>query len=498
MKKYFILLTLIVGLLSSCSDYLDVKPKSQIDKDILFQTQDGFMEALNGVYSRAASGELYGNQLTTAFLDALAQNYSLIDTRNLEYKEAGNFNWYHQDVTNLRNSIWGELYKAIGNCNLILDHIDDKQFLFDDGYYDLIKAEALGLRGYFHLDLIRMYAPSFESSPSAFAIPYVTTFSNQITRQVTVRQALDSVIADLTAAKELLNEIDPIRYGEYRIGYPFDGEDNDELPDDGSNEESGALFLQNRRHRFNYYAVVGTLARAYLCKGDNENALKYAKEIIDSERFEWSEREALAEVEGEKRDRIAYPEIIFGWSVPARESDLRDRFERGATALHVRLDPGKAIYEVATVGGEDLRYKYWFKQSSEGSVNKLMLQKYRREVMNLHPLVAPAIRLSEIYYIASEASYETNQWAAWDFFNTIRRQRGIGVGYEVWSGSKEDLLSLLVKEARKEFYGEGQIFYMYKRLNREIPKLDGSIIEPSNAIYVIPMPDEETELGERN
>jgi hypothetical protein len=111
--------------------------------------------------------------------------------------------------------------------------------------------------------------------------------------------------------------------------------------------------------------------------------------------------------------------------------------------------------------------------------------------------MAPAIRLSEMYYIAAECVYDFSPDEAWDYFNTVRRSRGIGVTYEIPGGSYEELIENLVKDARKEFFGEGQLFYMYKRLNRAIKGIDGSTIPPSNSIFVLPMPDAEIELGQK-
>ena len=50
MKKDVILL-LLVFLTVSCNDWLDIEPKSQIDKDKLFSDETGFQNALNGIYS---------------------------------------------------------------------------------------------------------------------------------------------------------------------------------------------------------------------------------------------------------------------------------------------------------------------------------------------------------------------------------------------------------------------------------------------------------------
>jgi hypothetical protein len=500
MKKY-ILFSIVMIALSACSDYLDVKPQSQIDKDILFQTPEGFMEALNGVYSRCTQTDLYGDELTFGFLDVLAQNYSVqaLTLNKYPYSETVKFNYKDANFVAWKNKVWLGLYNAVGNCNLLIENADLQDNVLSNDEYKLVKGEALALRAYLHLDVLRMFAPAYVNGAQAPAIPYVTKFSNRVTPQITIQAALDSIITDLEAAKRYLKTVDPIIPGTYKVGYTYDSDDDgDDKPDDGSNEESGDLFLQNRRHRMNYYAVCGTLARAYLCRGILPSALDNAREVIDSKKFPWVKQDDFVEVDAEKKDRIMYPELIFAWSIPNRQNDLHDRFELGNTSLFVREDPGNAIYETAGVGGEDLRYKQWFKKTTASSVTRLDLVKYHRESnKNRHPLMAPAIRLSEMYYIAAECAYPFDQNAAWGYFNAMRLNRGIGGTYEITDGSQEQLLDELVKEARKEFYGEGQIFYMYKRLNRNMKGLDGSVIPASNDIYVLPMPDEEIEFGQR-
>lgn len=58
--------------------------------------------------------------------------------------------------------------------------------------------------------------------------------------------------------------------------------------------------------------------------------------------------------------------------------------------------------------------------------------------------------------------------------------------------TKEEYLSVLLNEARREFIGEGQSFYMYKRLG--IPLNDGlSNIDYGGKVY-FPIPDSEVVL----
>lgn len=102
-----------------------------------------------------------------------------------------------------------------------------------------------------------------------------------------------------------------------------------------------------------------------------------------------------------------------------------------------------------------------------------------------------------MYYIAAEATFDSNPAEAWGYFNTVRKNRGIGT--EITNESSgEEFKSELIKECRKEFFGEGQIFYMYKRLNRDIVGHSGVTIPADNNIFVLPLPNDEMEFGQRN
>src|SRR5690606_27519355 len=117
-----------------------------------------------------------------------------------------------------------------------------------------IKGEALALRAFVHFDMLRLFAPSFASDPSALAIPYITSVTKTVTTRSTVTATIDKIINDLTNATELLTR-DPI----------YTGQEITAQDDNG--------YLLNRPLKFNYYAVKGLLARVYLYKGDKPHAL---------------------------------------------------------------------------------------------------------------------------------------------------------------------------------------------------------------------------------
>jgi hypothetical protein len=256
------------------------------------------------------------------------------------------------------------------------------------------------------------------------------------------------------------------------------------------------LFLQNSRHRLNYYAVCGELARVYLYKNDYQNALSNANDVISANKFPWTQKDDAFNNNVEQKDRVFYNELVFGWYAPQANDNnaLVTLFSAANTAQYqptpLQLDN---IYEKSTVGAEDWRYRQWFFTATDVTPNRSYLVKYlvnSSPQVNLHPLMAPGFRLAEAYYIAAEASYDSNPTKAIEYLNTVRTHRGI-IDLLPTTLGKTAFMNELVKEARKEFYGESQIFYMYKRLNLDIVAASGQIYPASNSIYVFPIPDDE-------
>ncbi|MBO9153576.1 RagB/SusD family nutrient uptake outer membrane protein [Chitinophaga sp. GCM10012297] len=487
MKQYLITIITICTL-ASCSKWLDVTPASEVSKDALFSTEDGFKEAVNGMYGRLTKEDLFGRELTAGTLDALAQNYTVDVNDPWRYRPTMQYNYQDQYFMSRRDEIWKGLYNVVANANLILENVDAKKNLFKGVNYELVKGEALAMRAYCHFDLLRLFAGSYAVDKSGKGIPYTTSFSNKTPEMKKVEEALDLVIKDLLDAKELLRATDPIRSPGYKVGYP-EGDTTTEA-------DAPDLFLQERRHRLNYYAVCGELARAYLYKGDKDAALGNALEVIGSAKFPFTKATDFLNPDDEKKDRILYKELIFGIYAPNANQTLRDVIDNGIAALYLQPAECRSIYEVGGVGAEDYRYKQWFEERSSAAGSYLRVMKYTRDGdRNLHNLMLPAMRLSEMYYIAAECTFDKNPAEAWGYFNTVRLNRGIGVSLS--DPSRTVFMNELLKEARKEFFSEGQLFYMYKRLNANIAGPQGSVISAGNAVFVLPFPDDEIAYGNR-
>lgn len=64
---------------TSCNDWLQVDTEDSIMEGLLFENDEGYMSALNGVYSKM--NELYGSTLSMGMLDVMAQYYNIIMLR---------------------------------------------------------------------------------------------------------------------------------------------------------------------------------------------------------------------------------------------------------------------------------------------------------------------------------------------------------------------------------------------------------------------------------
>lgn len=506
MKKYIIILCISLFVLTSCSKWLDVKPMSEVEQSTLFQTETGFQEALNGVYATCNTSQSYG-ELTCGFLDYLAGNYSQNTLSGLSgstYKPFFTYDYTNSDAISKSDMIWQQLYKSIALCNAILDNIDTKKNIFSGNNYGVIKGEALALRGYLHFDLLRLYAPSYASNPDAVAIPYITEFSLKGAPRSKVSEVLTKIITDLNAAKLLLKSSDPILSTTYVVGYPTTTKDA--VNTKYTNENTGKnIFFNNRRDRLNYYAVCGTLARVSLYKQDKVTALANALEVINAkntvngvvvDKFPWSTKERITTSDPELKDRIFYTELIFGWYSPGLKTDLINKFENSNQGMYTSLAYFNNAFETGSggPGGTDMRYANLYNSLSNVSGDMMLTYKYHRDASsNMYDLRLPAIRLSEMYYIAAESAFDTDPVQAWTYFNKVRFQRGITA---TLSGNDKNLfISELVKESRKEFFAEGQLFYLFKRLNKSINTINGTNIPASNKIFVLPIPDAELQYG---
>ncbi len=470
------LVLLFACCLTSCDDFLDVKPKSQIESTELFNSEAGFKDALNGVYIRMTSSSLYGNQLKYGTVDVLAKYY--YEAGSGAYSYINNNNYENTSARTILDAIWSNAYTAISSINSLLAELNNANpTMFSTDNYNVIKGEALGLRAFIHFDLLRLYAPSMLAGANEPGIPYVTEYTYTVTPTSSVTEALDKIIADLEAAAAVLKTSDPISTGRTITTSDDDG------------------YLMNRVYRFNYYAAIATLAEAYLWKNDYSNASRCANEVIQSGKFKWTSVNNIATTEAD-RDRTYIDEQIF-----ALQMDNLDDYVIGVVygtqqynvTLRLYVNELDTMFPVGT-NATDWRRTYFFSNLWCGSANYYTSTKLWQESMTQNKIRRmPMLRLPEMYLILAECDV----MHAAPYLEEVSNHRGNNIRISVTSES--DLNDAITLEYAREFLHEGKLFYRYKRINANQMYGGWRYTKQSfnTANYVLPLPEEEQQFGNR-
>lgn len=475
MKKIIGLFLIGTLTFTSCESWLDVTPKVNVEEEDLFKNEQGFKEALTGIYIKMSETPLYGREMTYGFIDQLAQRYNNSQNASADYYEETWYTYPSVRTQNYYETFWKESYNLIANINNLLSNIEKNgQVIYSEGYRDIIEGEALGLRSFLYFDLLRMFGPIYKDNPSSPAIPYRTVFDREQARPVPANQMIDHIIEDLHQAEELL-ENDPMN-----ISFPVRPSGDSEHP-----------FLQYRFNRMNKYAVKAELARAYLWKGDKTNAGKYAREVIDATKKEGGKQFEL--ITDNSQDKLGSTELIFSLSMDSETfpDRVKNEFQLAMWNYYVIFDIDYLyeIFDVAVDGQNDMRMKpgTGFSISSNGAYTLKYQQDNFSSVLNNN---MPLIKLPEMYYIAAECTSDLSE--ACTLLNQVRGSRGLEDLPQLTNA--EDLKKNLEKEYRKEFYGEGQLWYFYKRY--AYPTFNRCpITDMTEKHYRFPLPDDEIILG---
>ena len=460
-RNIMILLVLFVGG-SSCDSFLDVQPKGEVLEGDLLKDAKGFENALYGVYAKMGTAGLYGQNLSYYALDLMAQYYT--SANNEEAEPLIQYDYKSTKVEDRFYNIWCEMYSNIAYANNVLEHLEhfspsDMQF------YNIYKGEALGLRGFMHFDLLRIFSEQITENEGADGIPYSTRFSLFAPDVLKAKDVYKRIISDLKSAEQLL--------------------DDEELYASAS---SNANFLKDQNIHFNLQAVQATLARVYLTEGVLDSALYYAQRVMQSSGLSLLD---YTEIAGDMAGKLSSKETVFGIYSKSFADPVIKILHNSQTAYSLEMRYNiQQLYQVDGTGN-DYRWSAWYTYNDVAKDWKLdkLTDSY---VLNNNEYSRPAgqirginmIRLSEMYLIAIESAPTQNEANA--LYIPYMKARNVDAS----PLQQEQLMTEIIREYRREFFGEGQMFYTYKRLGIKnmLWKTDREVGEQD---YVVPLPSTE-------
>ena len=467
-------------LFASCDSWLEVKPYDQIAEGELQKSEEGYQKMLNGIYIDLNSDALYGQTLSVEMIEVMGGAYTIGTDNSVwgNYKDLSSYQYNTEYWRNRLDQTWNKAYALILNCNKILETIDGNKNLFTDGSYYIIKGEALALRAMLHFDMLRLFGPVYSKDSDKKAIPYYTKQTNSPEPILTAQEVMEKITTDYEDALNYLAN-DPVKTEGTMMSSTEDGSSN---------------FLRYRALRLNYYAVEALMARAYLYMGNKTEAFKYATDVIktaDQNIFPFVDKNLVIGSPADP-DRIFSSEVLFALTNTSRGTIHKNFFDPSRLPNYVfRMDDSmmsNLVYGgAATTGGYQDDYRYRACWMATGS--NRYFYKYSDMVANgsIQNTMIPMVRLGEMFLIAAE-SQSGDLKAGVQYVNALRRNRGVA---NLTTLTPE----LLKYEYIRELYGEGQLFFLYKRLNSDIITSATSSKNPkaSDLIFVVPLPDTETE-----
>ncbi len=451
-------------LLSSCEDWLDVSPSEQKKKSEMFSKAEGFRNVLTGAYIRMKSNSLYGQEMVCGSIENLAQHWNYSSNTIGSYLNT--YNYRATVVEDAMAAVYNNLFKVVADVNGLLGDIDNGTLGEND--YNLIKGEALALRAFCHFDVLRLFGPMPTNPGSDRILPYVKEVINRPNQFLNYEQFTRELFNDIDEAEACLKKVDPILNNSIAtLNTPSQLTDN---------------FYGYRQMRMNYYAVCALKARVALWTGNKSQALEYARIVINATSPDGAKMFRLGTLNDcASGDKVLSSEHIFNLKV----ADISSTLGAGTTYQKTQSQLRSQLYESGTT---DIRFvnmwnyvydSYWWTY-----YNYFVKYVQSDNMPSLAKNVIPLIRLYEMYLIAMECSSVSEANSLYTEMTVARNAPALTIT------TQEQLNELLIKEYNREFYGEGQAFYAYKRMAAE--KIYFTNEQGSKDTYVVPLPVQES------
>ncbi len=477
----FTIRILLVLLLISCSDFLEVEHTQQITVEDLMQNREGVLEALNGSYTLLSS--YYSTERPYLYPEIQSGNVKFTPTptgsnagiiRIPEILEnVYNFNDKAQESD--FQSVYENYYKVINSVNQILAFIGKTQGLSDKERQQ-IESECYAIRAFSHFMLLRIYSQNYTFSANAdhLGIVYQKTPlipGEDFPARKTVKESTDLILEDIEEALALYQE---------------------------------APILANQAfYFFNKQAVLALGADVALWKNDWNLAYTYSNDIITTSNISLTTTENYIEEWYSTDDSIS--------SSPISESILNfnyridDGEDANSVARYLAYTSESSYSDYALseevydlFQGPDIRRNLVEPQTLNVLENGVMSPKtyyFTKKYKIEKPVVV--YRLSEMYLIRAEASFQLgNLNQALEDINTIKLRANSPL-LNTTSNFEEEIF----EERRRELAFESKSFYDVSRMHRPVERIDGCIsnrcnLDYPNPKYILPIPFKSLEVNQ--
>lgn len=436
----FILVSVAVMLLSSCKkSFLDLNPYTSVSSDIAITNESDMQAALGGTYGNLNSPNLYG-RTTPLFADLVADNVYISTVNSNRYLD---FFQITYTVTNTNaQGVWQSAYSTILRANNVIN-----SSLQGNENIDQLRGEALAIRGLMYFELVKFFAKPYTVDPNALGVPLILTYDPTLKpKRNSVEEVYAQIEKDLTDASNLMTQ-----------------------------DKSSGFFTK--------YAAKALLARMYQFKGDWSKALSTAEDVINNSGYSLLTLNDVQEFWQTNTDRDDKLEVLFEVVFDATNnignSSLPYFYDQSGYGDALATESLYNLYS-----NTDVRKSLFIVGSPIRGANVKVVNKFPN-TGSADKDEAKVIRMSEVYLIAAEAAYQTNNEAlARTYLNDVATERD--PNFAGYSSSGQNLLNDILLERRKELAFEGHRYWDLARNNLDVTRVNLANNYPGNVPLTLP------------
>lgn len=433
------LLSAVFILVSSCKKtFLDRRPYDSVASDIAITNVSDMQAALSGAYSNMLSANLYGRSIPL-FGDLVADNVYISTINSNRYLDFFQINYTVVDAN--AQGIWQSAYSTILRANNVIN-----SSIQGNAEIDQLRGEALAIRALMYFELVKFYAKPFTVDPNGTGVPVILEYNPALKPQRnTTAEVYTRIEQDLTQAISLMTK----------------------------NKSSGF---------FTKYAAKALLARMYEYKANWTGALTTAQDVINNSGYSLLQLNEVQSFWQNNTDRDDKKEVLFEVVFDANNNignnSLPYFFDQSGYGdalaaesfynLFSNTDVRKSLFIVGSpIRGATVKVVNKFPNSGSADKDE-----------------AKVIRMSEVYLIAAEAAYQTNnETLAKTYLNAVATRRD--PGFTGYTSTGAALLNDILLERRKELAFEGHRYWDLARYNRDVVRINLAGNYPGNVPLVL-------------
>ncbi|WP_374329164.1 RagB/SusD family nutrient uptake outer membrane protein [Soonwooa sp.] len=432
-------LTLVGTVTLSCENEMESIPNDRLTIDNFYTSEGDFRKGVDYAYDAfKVSGYYQNDQNQLIVPDILSDNL----IQNPEGRRSNNSAYVFDIFAGISSvtSVYGAGYAVASRANIVLSKLGN---LPAGSFRDNIEAEAKGIRAIAHFDIVRRFSKIPTQSADAGAsmgIAYIESFDPYIkaTRDLTVNQVYDKIIADLTFAEQKISQTATVG-------------------------------------RLTKAAIQGMLSRVYLYKGDYDNVILWGQKSLASSGSVGS----IANFKNIWNDTSS-DGVLFKILNSSVENVKTGSCYNQTVAGEIKSEYVVDFDFYKKFKDTDIRKSAYIQTSKFTGKNYNNVIKHRQATGKpIEAVDVKYLRSSEVLLNVAEAMFKKgDQIGALSLLNKLRKERYSD--FVTGSESGVELLDAILLERRLELAFETDRFFTLKRLGMSIqrsnfgPQADGS------------------------